>query len=59
MWGEGANVEGSEDPTLECCRPLGIEVYSVPTSALDNWTPPKVAFEAYSGGHGLKENKMS
>lgn len=34
------------------CRPLGIEVYRVPDSAVAGWEPPQVA--AYGGNHGMR-----
>ncbi|KAF5348094.1 hypothetical protein D9757_013746 [Collybiopsis confluens] len=35
MWGEGSTESTSADPTLECCRPLGVEVYSLPEGWLE------------------------
>ena len=49
LWGPDAR-----DP-LEVCRPLGIEVYEIDKSLLQNWRPPSVA--AYGGGHGLSLKK--
>lgn len=54
MWGEG--VEG-DDPSLECCRPLGVEVFSLPPDLLQGWSQPVEAFRAYKGGHALREAK--
>jgi len=45
LWGPDAR-----DP-LEVCRPLGIEVYEIDKTILQNWRSPSVA--AYGGGHGL------
>lgn len=59
MWGEGAEAGEAEDPTLECCRPLGIEIYSVASDALKDWKPPVPAFEAYKGAHGMKEGETT
>ncbi|WEV78717.1 DUF1989 domain-containing protein [Janibacter cremeus] len=38
--------------TEAVCRPLGIEVYSVPDEALAGWQPPQRA--AYAQDHGLR-----
>jgi hypothetical protein len=46
MWGPDAR-----DP-IEVCRPLGIEVYSLPQDLLAGWKPPESP--AYRGGHGLR-----
>jgi uncharacterized protein YcgI (DUF1989 family) len=49
LWGPDAR-----DP-LEVCRPLGIEVYEIDKTLLQNWRSPSVA--AYGGGHGLGMKK--
>lgn len=59
MWGEGAVPEGSspdEDPTLECCRPLRVEVWEIPEKTLKdgNWESPKPLGELYKGLHGMR-----
>ena len=49
-WGWAKN-EGS-DPMLECCRPLGVEVYKITdTEILQKWEPP--APSSYKGMHGI------
>lgn len=57
MWGEGASEVETEDPTLECCRPLGVEVWSLPPGALKGWSQPVEAFQAYKGSHAMREAK--
>jgi len=47
IWGPGA-----ADP-LKVCRPLGVEVYDVPSALLANWKPPSAS--DYSGMHGLHQ----
>lgn len=47
MFGPGAG------DTEAVCRPLGIEVYQVPRTALTDWAPPRRA--EYCRGHGLHE----
>jgi uncharacterized protein YcgI (DUF1989 family) len=49
LWGPDAR-----DP-LEVCRPLGVEIYEIDRSLLQNWQQPSVA--AYGGGHGLHLKK--
>lgn len=39
------------------CRPLGIEVYRVPDSALAGWEPPQVA--AYRRNHGMRASEWA
>jgi uncharacterized protein YcgI (DUF1989 family) len=46
LWGPDAR-----DP-LEVCRPLGVEVYKLPDSALDGWTPAQPA--QYRNNHGMR-----
>lgn len=49
MWGWGA----TEEDQVQCCRPLGVEVYKLADDELlENWSEPKVA--PYYGNHGLK-----
>lgn len=61
MWGEGADsaAEGEEDPTLECCRPLGVEVYDLKDRAevLKGWVSSAPFGELYKGGHGMQAKK--
>lgn len=54
QWGWGENGENLEDlKMVECCRPLGIEVYKInDEGVLKDWEPPKVV--AYKGNHGLQ-----
>ena len=48
-WGEGT---GGVD-MLDCCRPLGIEVYDIQDDAvLKDWKPP--VSPDYKGVHGMK-----
>ena len=43
---------GTSDEMLNCCRPLGVEVYRITDSAvLENWVSPAPA--AYQGLHGI------
>ena len=37
MWGEDG---ATEDEILECCRPLNVEVFSVPSSVFEEWSSP-------------------
>lgn len=53
MWGE--DVKSDEDESLECCRPLGIEIFNLPKEVLHSWTSPEPNGIAYKGGHGLRE----
>lgn len=47
-----------EDPMLECCRPLGVEVYKITdTEVLNEWEPP--ATSSYKGLHGIKLHDFS
>lgn len=49
-WGWAKN-EG-DDPMLECCRPLGVEVYKIiDPKILEDWEPPAPA--SYKGLHGI------
>lgn len=49
-WGEGD--EETEVDMVDCCRPLGIEVYEITDkSLLKGWDGPKVS--QYKGNHGL------
>ncbi|EPQ31170.1 uncharacterized protein PFL1_01358 [Pseudozyma flocculosa PF-1] len=62
MWGEGAQPAGAgdededEDPTLECCRPLGVEVYDIrdKETVLQGWKQPEPFGNLYRGAHGWK-----
>jgi uncharacterized protein YcgI (DUF1989 family) len=51
LWGPDAR-----DP-LEVCRPLGIEVYALDETLLEDFKPPAVA--AYKGAHGLRLPKAA
>lgn len=49
-WGWAKNSGG--DPMVECCRPLGVEVYKITNSeVLRGWKEPESA--SYSGMHGM------
>ena len=49
-WGWGKNSGGTN--MIECCRPLGVEVYKLTDeSILRDWSPPQQP--AYRGRHGL------
>lgn len=52
-WGWGEE-EGKESEMVDCCRPLGIEVYKIDNEdeVLLQWNPPKPV--NYTGNHGLK-----
>lgn len=56
MWGEDAGGDGHSDPTLECCRPLGVEVYRLPEGFLDaqGWVEPAPFGQLYKGHHGYR-----
>ncbi|KAJ1020452.1 hypothetical protein NDA13_005770 [Ustilago tritici] len=56
MWGEGAAAEGEEDPTLECCRPFGVEVYDLAErdKVLEGWKESESYGRLYKGLHGAK-----
>lgn len=50
-WGEGD--EETEVDMVDCCRPLGIEVYELnDKKLLENWKEPEVS--QYKGNHGLQ-----
>ena len=50
-WGWNKNQE-AQDEMLECCRPLGVEVYNIMDPAiLEGWAEPQPA--AYKGLHGI------
>ncbi|KZT38185.1 hypothetical protein SISSUDRAFT_986622 [Sistotremastrum suecicum HHB10207 ss-3] len=52
MWGEGSEGEDPNvDPTLECCRPLKVEVWELPEESLKDWKHFTAA--KYEGSHGL------
>lgn len=57
MWGEGAEETTNEDPTLECCRPLGVEVYRLPDGWLTErgWKEATPNGPVYKGQHALRE----
>lgn len=62
MWGEGAEpVAEGEDPTLECCRPLRVEVYDIEEkdAVLQGWVPAEPRGNLYKGFHGLKASNWS
>lgn len=52
-WGEGGKgEEGAKKSMLDCCRPLGVEVFKLDDpSVLEAWSPPEVP--PYNGAHGL------
>jgi len=54
MW--GPDVQPGDDPSLECCRPLKVEVYRLDdkSTILENWESPKSAREGYKGNHGFE-----
>ncbi|KAN0061860.1 hypothetical protein ACQY0O_005854 [Thecaphora frezii] len=57
MWGEGARSQSDQDdPTLECCRPLGVEVYEIKHNriVLGDWKPAQPYGELYKGHHGWR-----
>jgi len=45
IWGEGA-VD-----SVEICRPIGVEIYTLDEHLLQSWRPPAVA--QYQGNHGI------
>ncbi|KAI4272534.1 MAG: hypothetical protein LQ337_005249 [Flavoplaca oasis] len=50
-WGWGKD-SGSDD-MLDCCRPLGVEIFKLTDATLlETWQPPECA--GYSGIHGLQ-----
>ncbi|KAH3672983.1 hypothetical protein WICPIJ_009955 [Wickerhamomyces pijperi] len=50
-WGEGD--EETKVDMVDCCRPLGIEVYEITDkSLLDGWKSPEIA--QYKGNHGFQ-----
>lgn len=55
MWGEDTSVEQKDDPSLACCRPLGVEVFSVPSDALIGWAPAEPYGRLYKGQHGMHQ----
>lgn len=49
-WGWAKSVGG--DKMLECCRPLGVEVYKITDpEVFEEWKPPQPS--AYKGMHGM------
>jgi len=56
MW--GPDIPPGEDPSLDCCRPLKVEVFRIKekSGVLREWESPKEAREAYKGAHGLKNS---
>lgn len=66
MWGEGASggtpsgdaadtPSNTADPTLACCRPLGVEIFSISAEAKHGWSPPTPNGPLYKGQHGMRE----
>lgn len=55
MWGEGTEALEGDDPTLECCRPLGVEVWRLPDGWLGSkgWKESAPAGVSYKGNHGM------
>ncbi|SNX86273.1 uncharacterized protein MEPE_04982 [Melanopsichium pennsylvanicum] len=59
MWGEGSAGAGDnerQDPTLKCCRPLGVEVYDLvdKRNVLGDWSEPEPYGRLYKGQHGAR-----
>lgn len=53
MW--GPDVKSDEDPSLECCRSLKVEIFQLDdVDLLGDWRSPEIAGLSYRGGHGLK-----
>ncbi|EPY51182.1 meiotic chromosome segregation protein [Schizosaccharomyces cryophilus OY26] len=55
QWGWGESEENKEESKMvDCCRPLGIEVYQLQDEkdTLKGWNPPQ--FINYKGNHGLR-----
>lgn len=53
QWGWGES-DLEESKMVDCCRPIGVEIYSIDNEedTLKNWTPPVPP--NYRGNHGLK-----
>lgn len=51
QWGWGETEDNAQTMT-DCCRPLGVEIYSIEEADLEGWTPPECP--KYKGNHGLK-----
>lgn len=52
LWGWNKNPQGP-DEMLQCCRPLGVEVYKIADPAvLEGWSEPQPV--TYKGLHGIK-----
>lgn len=50
-WGEDKDdLEGSK--MVDCCRPLGVEIYTIDQELLKDWKAPEVP--NYRGNHGLR-----
>jgi len=61
MWGESAIESQNADPTLECCRPLRVEVYHLPDGWLAErgWKEALPNGPAYKGRHAMKETPFT
>lgn len=63
MWGESSDGTTSQDqdPTLECCRPLRVEVWSIPEKTLveGKWKSPEPLGTLYKGMHGMRRELKS
>jgi len=57
MW--GPDIPPGEDPSLECCRPLKVEVLRLKDNdgLLKGWQSPRSAREVYKGDHGFKSGE--
>ena len=51
MWGDG--VPPGEDPSLECCRPLKVEVLKPDSVLRDERVPIEEMNSVFSGGQEL------
>ena len=54
LW--GPDISPDEDHSLECCRPLKVQVFRLneKETILANWKSPEIAGKAYHGAHGLR-----
>ena len=49
-WGWGDGAQRGRD-MVDCCRPLGVEVYALGADTLEGWQSPEPA--RYKGMHGI------
>ncbi len=54
QWGWGENDNEIETDMVDCCRPLGVEIYKIiDDSILKDWSSPEPANTKYTENHGI------